>query len=124
VLDGYDSAAAAAGIGREVGEVGEPRRGAGGDTRAAELPGQETAEEGRGGAPPCRHEREKARTERGQEMAGRLRGARGGMGFNGGRSRGGAGGKKFFVVAPREKMKPPRSSSDREGKRIFFLCLF
>jgi hypothetical protein len=36
-------------------------------------------------------------------MAGRLRGARGGMGFNGGRSRGGAGGKKFFVVAPREK---------------------
>jgi hypothetical protein len=39
-------------------------------------------------------------------MAGWLRGLRGGMGFNGGRSRGGADGKKSFVVAPHEKMKP------------------
>jgi hypothetical protein len=75
VLESYDPAAATAGVGGEVGEVGEPRRSTGGG--ADELPGPEATEEGRGGVPPCRHLRERergvARTERGQEMAGRLR---------------------------------------------------
>lgn len=47
-------------------------------------------------------EREEARTERDKKW----RGSCGREWFNGETSRGGAGGKKFFVVAPREKMEP------------------
>jgi len=39
VVDGYDPAATAAGVGGEVSEVREPRHGAGAATGAAELPG-------------------------------------------------------------------------------------
>jgi hypothetical protein len=53
VFDGDDPAAAAAGVGREVGEVVQPRRG--GAPAAAELPGPQAAEEGTGGWRPHRH---------------------------------------------------------------------
>ena len=79
MVDGYDPAAADAGVGGEVSEVREPRHGAGAATGATELPGTEPAEESRRGAPPRRHgsqrdrERDGQRHRRreGKEMAGR-----------------------------------------------------
>lgn len=65
VLDGDDPAPAAAGVGGEVREVGEPRRGGAWQWHpaAAELACPEAAEERRGGPRPRRHRR--GRRERG-----------------------------------------------------------